>query len=109
MSRLTRRASAIQLLSLNAEQAQTEQQALHAEVNSLKDALKRSHTAYSMLRDDVERFKGVVRTQNVALTGLREEVAGMRREVAALRGPPAAEKPASTPAEGRGRDHVRRR
>ena len=88
MSRLTRKASAIQLLSLNAEQAQTEQQALHAEVNSLKEALKWSHTAYTMLRDDVERFKGIVRAQDTALKWLGEEVASMRREVAALRGPP---------------------
>lgn len=110
MSRLTRKASAIQLLSLNAEQAQTEQQALHAEVNNLKDALKRSYTAYTMLRDDVERFKDVVRAQDVALRGLREEVASMRREIAAAARPPSAEKPISLVTEGRGvREHVRRR
>jgi hypothetical protein len=122
MSRLTRKASAIQLLSLNAEQAQTEQQALHAEVNSLKDALKRSHTAYVMLRDDVERFKGIARAQDVALKGLSEEVASMRREVAALRVALVPEKPvalsrhvvpampiASATLEGKDvRNHVRR-
>lgn len=86
MSRLTRKSSALQLLLLHAEQAQTSQQALLAEVSSLKEALKRSHTAYTMLRDDVERFKGIVRAQDGALMGLSEEVAGMRREVAAVRG-----------------------
>ncbi|KAF3052322.1 hypothetical protein E8E11_008143 [Didymella keratinophila] len=123
MSRLIRKASAIQLLSLNAERAQTEQQALHAEVDSLKDALKRSHTAYTMLRDDVERFKGIVRAQDGALKGLSEEVTGMRREIAALRGPPLRErlvvptepvvsaKPVN-PSRSEGRDvgdHLRRR
>lgn len=110
MSRLTRKASAIQLLSLNAEQVQTEQQALHAEVNNLKDALKRSHTAYTMLRDDVERFKGVVRAQDIALRGLREEMASMRREIAAAARPPLAEKPISSVAERKSAgEHVRRR
>lgn len=123
MTRLTRKASAIQLLSLNAEQAQTEQQALHAEVNSLKEVLKRSHTAYTMLRDDVERFKGIVRAQDGALKRLGEQVADMRREIAALRRPPVPEmdvvpmKPVVPskpirPAESAGRsvrDHIRRR
>ncbi|KAF3041910.1 hypothetical protein E8E12_006723 [Didymella heteroderae] len=111
MSRLTRKASAIQL-SLNAEQAQTEQQAQHAEVNSLKEALKRSHTAYMMLRDDVERFKNIVRAQDVALKGLGEDVASTRREIAALRGPPMLEaKPVHSAkcAGTDGRDQVRRR
>jgi septation ring formation regulator EzrA len=84
MSRLTRKASAIQLLSINVERAQTELQALHAEVANVKDALRRSHTAYAMLQDDVERFKGIVRAQDVALRGLREEVMSLRREVAGL-------------------------
>ncbi|KAF2621856.1 hypothetical protein BU25DRAFT_463301 [Macroventuria anomochaeta] len=92
MSRLTRKASAIQLLSLNAEQTQIEQQALHAELNDLKEALKRSHTAYTMLRDDVERFKSIVRAQDVALKGLREEVMSLRSEVAALTRLPAVER-----------------
>ena len=83
MSRLIRKPSALQLLSINASQNQTEQQALHAEVANIKEALKRSHTAYAMLHDDVERFKGIVRAQDVALKGLREEVTSLRREIAA--------------------------
>ena len=83
MSRLIRKPSALQLLSINASQNQTEQQALHAEVANIKEALKRSHTAYAMLHDDVERFKGIVRAQDVVLKGLREEVTSLRREIAA--------------------------
>lgn len=110
MSRLTRKASAIQLLSLNAEKAQTEQQALHAQVNHLKEALKRSDTAYIMLRDDVERFKGIVRAQDGALRVLGEEVASMRREFATLTCPPVLEMPVSPAAKWRGvKEHVRRR
>ncbi|KAJ4376959.1 hypothetical protein N0V86_006397, partial [Didymella sp. IMI 355093] len=74
------------LLSLNAVQAQTEQQALHAEINNLVEALKRSHTAYTMLRDDIERFKRIVRAQDVALRDMHQEVASLRQEMAALRG-----------------------
>lgn len=109
MSRLTRKASTIQLLSLNAQQAQTEQQALHAEVNSLKEASKRDHTAYIMIRDDVERFKGIVRAQDAALRGLQGEVAAMRREIAALTGPPVHEKPRNLPIGSREREQVKRR
>ena len=92
MPRLTRKASAIQLLSINTEKIQTEQQALYAEVANIKDALRRSHTTYTMLQDDVERFKGIVRAQDVALRGLREEVMNLRREVAGLIRPPIADK-----------------
>ena len=92
MSRLTRKASAIQLLSLHAEQTQTEQQALRAEVNSIQETLKRSHTACAMLRDDVERFKGIVRAQDAALRSLHEEVMSLRRDVAALAKPPYVER-----------------
>lgn len=38
-----------------------------------------------MLRDDVERFKGVVRSLDGVVRGLSEEVAGLRREVDGLR------------------------
>ncbi|KAJ8117499.1 hypothetical protein OPT61_g1316 [Boeremia exigua] len=86
MPRLTRKPSAVHLLSLNAEQAQTEQQALHIEIGTLKKALECNHTAFAMLRDDVERFKGVVRAQDTALRGMREEVVGLRGEVRALAG-----------------------
>ncbi|KAJ4363855.1 hypothetical protein N0V95_000924 [Ascochyta clinopodiicola] len=92
MSRLTRKASAMQLLELNATHVQTEQQALHANVGNLKEALKRSHTAYAMLRDDVERFKSIVRAQDAALRGLQEEVRGVRRELAAFMRPPVVER-----------------
>ncbi|KAF9693399.1 hypothetical protein EKO04_008774 [Ascochyta lentis] len=88
MSRLTRKMSTMQLLELNAAHVQTEQQALHAEVNNVQDALKWSHTAYMMLRDDVERFKSIVRAQDVALRHFHEELLGVRRELAVLTRPP---------------------
>ena len=91
MSRLTRKPSTLQLLSLNAEHTQTEQHALHAEIGNLKEALQRSHTAYVMLRDDVERFKSVVRAQDVAVKGVREEITNLRREVATLAAWPRAD------------------
>ncbi|KZM22456.1 uncharacterized protein EKO05_0000837 [Ascochyta rabiei] len=91
MSRLTRKASAMQLLELNAAHVQAEQQALHAEVCNIKDALRRSHTANAMLRGDVERFKNIVRAQDAALRGLHEEVFSVKRELAAFTRLPVVE------------------
>jgi archaellum component FlaC len=87
MPQLTRKPSALHLLELNATHTQTEQQALRSEVEGLKEALKRSHTAYIMLRDDVERFKAAVRNQQSELGGVRDEVVIMRREFATVARP----------------------
>ena len=90
MSRLTRKPSAFQILCLNAEQAQTEQQALHAEVNDIKDRLKCNHTEYTMLRADLEQFKAIVRAHNAALNRLHEEVMNMKTVLTLLTRPAGA-------------------
>jgi septation ring formation regulator EzrA len=83
MSPLIRRSGKLHL-ELNARHAQTELQALRAEVEGVKDTIERSRKAYVMLRDDVERVKVAVRMQQSEMGGLREELASTRREFAAF-------------------------